>query len=61
MDVAVNNITTTITIPQVDFNLLKDLAKKIGKLTQTENKKGIEEALNNEKSERAKHAEKDHN
>ena len=28
MDVAVNNITTTITIPQVDFNLLKDLAKK---------------------------------
>ena len=24
MDVAVNNITTTITIPQVDFNLLKE-------------------------------------
>jgi|GEM_PF-517332 len=49
MDVAVNNITTTITIPQVDFNLLKDLAKKFGWVIQTENKSGIEEALDDVK------------
>ena len=29
MDVAINNIKTTITVPQVDFNLLKELAKKL--------------------------------
>lgn len=57
MDVAVNNITTTITIPQVDFNLLKDLAKKFGWVIQTENKSGIEEALDDVKSGRVYHAE----
>lgn len=60
MDVAVNNITTTITIPQVDFNLLKDLAKKFGWVIQTENKSGIEEALDDVKSGRAYHAENAH-
>ena len=30
MDVAINNIKTTITVPQVDFNLLKELAQKFG-------------------------------
>lgn len=57
MDVAVNNITTTITIPQVDFNLLKDLAKKFGWVIQTENNSGIEEALDDVKSGRVYHAE----
>lgn len=60
MDVAVNNITTTITIPQVDFNLLKDLAKKFGWVIQTENKSGIEEALDDVKSGRVYHAENAH-
>lgn len=60
MDVAVNNITTTITIPQVYFNLLKDLAKKFGWVIQTENKSGIEEALDDVKSGRVYHAENAH-
>lgn len=60
MDVAVNNITTTITIPQVDFNLLKDLAKKFGWVIQTENKSGVEEALDDVKSVRVYHAENAH-
>lgn len=60
MDVAVNNITTTITIPQVDFNLLKDLAKKFGWVIQTENKSGIEEALDDVNSGRVYHAENAH-
>ncbi len=60
MDVAVNNITTTITIPQVDFNLLKDLAKKFGWVIQTENKSGIEEALDDVKSGRVYLAENAH-
>ena len=60
MDVAVNNITTTITIPQVDFNLLNDLAKKFGWVIQTENKSGIEEALDDVKSDRVYHAENAH-
>ena len=38
MNVAINNITTTITVPQVDFNLLKELAKKFGWVIQTEKK-----------------------
>ena len=45
MNVAINNITTTITVPQVDFNLLKKLAKKFGWVIQTEKKSGIKEAL----------------
>ena len=41
MDVAINNITTTITVPQVDFKLLKELAKKFGWVIQAEKKTGI--------------------
>ena len=50
MDVAINNIKTTITVPQVDFNLLKELAKKFGWVIQTEKKSGIEEALEDVKA-----------
>ena len=52
MNVAINNITTTITVPQVDFNLLKELAKKFGWVIQTEKKSGIEEALEDVKAGR---------
>ena len=52
MDVAINNIKTTITVPQVDFNLLKELAKKFGWVIQTEKKSGIEEALEDVKAGR---------
>lgn len=45
MDVTINNITTTITVPQVDFKLLKELAKKFGWVIQAEKKSGIEEAM----------------
>ena len=44
MDVAINKITT-MTVPQVDFNLLKELAKKFGWVIQTEKKSGIAEAI----------------
>ena len=56
MDVAINNITTTITVPQVDFNLLKELAKNFGWFIQTEKKSGIEEALEDVKAGRVYHA-----
>ena len=45
MNVAINNIKTTITVPQVDFNLIKKLAMKFGWVIQTEKKSGIEEAI----------------
>lgn len=38
MDVAINNITTTITVPQVDFNLLKELAKSLAGLFKPKRK-----------------------
>ena len=60
MDVAINNITTTITVPQVDFNLLKELAKKFGWVIQTEKKSGIEEALEDVKAGRVYHAKDAH-
>ena len=41
MDVAINSIKTTITVPQVDFKLLKELAKKFGWVIQTEKKEYI--------------------
>ena len=44
MDVAINNITTTITVPQVDVKLLKELAQKFGWVIQAEKKTGMEEA-----------------
>ena len=46
MNVAINNIKTTITVPQVDFNLLKKLAKKFGWVIQTEKKSGIPQIRN---------------
>ena len=60
MDVAINNITTTITVPQVDFNLLKELAKKFGWVIQTEKKSGIEEAMEDVKAGRVFHAKDAH-
>jgi hypothetical protein len=60
MDVAINNIKTTITVPQVDFNLLKELAKKFGWIIQTEKKSGIEEALEDVKAGRVYHAKDAH-
>ena len=57
MDVAINNITTTITVPQVDFNLLKEL---FGWVIQTEKKSGIEEALEDVKAGRVYHAKDAH-
>ena len=60
MDVAINNITTTITVPQVDFNLLKELAKKFGWVIQTEKKSGIEGALEDVKAGREYHAKDAH-
>ena len=60
MNVAINNIKTTITVPQVDFNLLKELAKKFGWVIQTEKKSGIEEALKDVKAGRAYHAKDAH-
>ena len=60
MNVAINNIKTTITVPQVDFNLLKKLAKKFGWVIQTEKKSGIKEALEDVKAGRVYHAKAAH-
>ena len=60
MDVAINNITTTITVPQVDFNLLKELAKKMGWVIQTGKRSGIDEALEDVKAGRVYHAKDAH-
>ena len=51
---------TTITVPQVDFNLLKKLAKKFGWVIQTEKKSGIKEALEDVKAGRVYHAKDAH-
>lgn len=60
MDVTINNITTTITVPQVDFKLLKELAKKFGWVIQAEKKSGIEEAMEDVKAGRVFHAKDAH-
>ncbi len=60
MDIAIDNMTTAITIPKVDFSLLKDLAKKFGWIIQTEKKSGLEEALDDVKAGRVYHAEDAH-
>ena len=60
MDVAINSIKTTIIVPQVDFKLLKELAKKFGWVIQTEKKSGIEEALEDVKAGRVYHAKDAH-
>ena len=38
MNVAINNIKTTITVPQVDFNLLKKLARSLAGLFKPKRK-----------------------
>ncbi len=60
MDVTINNITTTITVPQVDFKLLKELANKFGWVIQAEKKSGIEEAMEDVKAGRVFHAKDAH-
>ena len=60
MEATLSNITTAITIPQVDFKLLKELANRFGWIIQTEKKSGIEEALDDVKAGRVYHAENAH-
>lgn len=55
MDTAISNMTTSITIPIVDFKLLKELAKKFG-WTIKPSKSGIEEALQDVKTGHIYHA-----
>lgn len=38
MEATLPNMTTAITIPQVDFKLLKELANRFGWIIQTEKK-----------------------
>ena len=38
MDVTINNITTTITVPQVDFKLLKELQRSLDGLFKPKRK-----------------------
>ncbi|WP_297251576.1 hypothetical protein [uncultured Prevotella sp.] len=51
-------LTTSITIPKMDLSLLKDLAKKFGwTINNTSSKKsGLEEALNDAKTDNIFHA-----
>lgn len=60
MDVTMPNITASITIPQVDFNLLEDLARKFGWIVRTEKKSGLEEALEDVRKGRVHHAKDAH-
>ena len=60
MDAVLPNITTSITIPQVDLNLLKELANKFGWIVRTETKSGLEEALDDVKAGRVYHAKDAH-
>ena len=60
MNVAINNITTTITVPQVDFKLLKELAKKFGWVIPAEKNTGIEDAFEDDKAGRVFHAKDAH-
>ena len=50
-------LTTSITIPQVDLSLLKDLAKKFGwTINSPEKKSGLDEALDDIKTGKVYHA-----
>ncbi len=60
MDITMPNITASITIPQVDFNLLEDLARKFGWIVRTEKKSGLEEALDDVRHGRVHHADDAH-
>lgn len=60
MEATLNDITAAITIPKVDFNLLKELANRFGWIIQTEKKSGIEEAIDDVKAGRVYHAKDAH-
>ena len=60
MDMTMPNITASITIPQVDFSLLEDLAHKFGWIVRTEKKSGLEEALDDVREGRVLHAKDAH-
>ena len=60
MEATLPNMTTAITIPQVDFKLLKELANRFGWIIQTEKTSGIEEALEDVKTGRVYHAKNAH-
>lgn len=51
---------TTFHAQQVDFKLLKELAKKFGWVIQAEKKSGIEEAMEDVKAGRVFHAKDAH-
>lgn len=60
MEATMNDMTAAITIPKVDFNLLKELANRFGWIVQTEKKSGIEEAMDDVKAGRVYHAKDAH-
>lgn len=60
MNITIPNITASITIPQVDYNLLEDLAHKFGWIVRIEKKSGLEEALEDVKNGRVHHAKDTH-
>ncbi len=60
MDIAIPNMTASITIPQVDLKLLKELANKFGWIVRTEKKGGLEEALDDVREGRVYHAKDAH-
>ena len=60
MDIAIPNMTASITIPQVDLKLLKELANKFGWIVRTEKKSGLEEALEDVREGRVYHAKDAH-
>lgn len=60
MDTALPNMTAAVTIPQVDFKFLKELANRFGWIIQTEKKTGLEEALDDVREGRVYHAENAH-
>ncbi len=49
-------LTTSITIPQVDWSLLNDLARKFGWTINSEKKNGLDEALEDVKAGNIYHA-----
>ena len=60
MEATLPNMTMAITVPQVDFKLLKELANRFGWIIQTEKKCGIEEAMEDVKAGRVYHAKNAH-
>lgn len=54
------NMTAAITIPQVDFQFLKELANRFGWIVQTEKRNGIDEALDDVRNGHVYHADSAH-